>query len=184
MPEAVAAQTVAVGRITRPHGVRGEVRVQVYGSGEVLAVQREVLVGGAPRAVTAFRFAGGGSRSTGGAGGGGGGFAVMRLRGVDDRDAAEALRGAELSLPASAFPEAGPGAFWYHEVVGREVVERAGGRVLGRVTAVVNYGASDVLVVLGDEGEWMLPVVDDVVLAVSAERIEVAVPEGLEPQAP
>lgn len=166
---APARPPVPVGRIVRPHGLRGEVHVALYGDGAVLEGQAEVLVAGAPRRVALFRR-------------GGPGRAVLRLDGVDGRDGAEALRDAELALPADAFPAPAADEFWHHDLVGRTVAD--GARVLGRLVEIVNYGASDLLVVEGDDGEWMIPAVEGVLLSTAGERIEVALPEGLEPEPP
>lgn len=168
------AAVVPVGRVTKPHGVRGEVRVELYGRGELLLTQRRVLVAGAPRDVASARRAQDG-------------WALLRFDGVADRDEAERLRGAELALPRDVFPPAGDDEVWHHEVIGAEVFDRAGQRTLGLARAIVNYGASDLLVVDGPDGEWMLPWIDDVILSIDPGeadrpgRVDVAVPEGLEP---
>ena len=52
--------------------------------------------------------------------------------------------------------------YYYFQLEGLEVVDLAG-RSLGRVSGVFNAGASDVATVVRDEGEWMFPVVGDVV---------------------
>src|SRR6476619_2674093 len=77
----------------------------------------------------------------------GGGGLVLRFEGVEDRDAAEALRGTALSVPAEALPEVDdPDEFYDHQLVGL-AVRHADGRALGEVIDVWHPPASPVLVV-------------------------------------
>ena len=172
------AAPVPVARISRAHGVKGELHILLYGSGEILEAAESVLLAGRAHRILLFRRTPDPRR------------ALLRLEGVTDRDAAEALRGLELSLPAAAFPPAGDGEYWHHQLVGRPVVDLgltdaaapgAPPRLLGTVVAVENYGASDLLVVRGEAGEWLVPVIEGVVLSTGPDRVEVALPEGLEP---
>ncbi len=77
---------------------------------------------------------------------------LVTFAGVEDRDAAERLRGATLSAPALADED---DVLWVHELVGAEVVDTTG-RSHGRVEAVEANPASDLLVL---EGERLVPLV-------------------------
>lgn len=72
------------------------------------------------------------------------GGVVARAAGVRDRDAALALRGAELCVPRSRLPAAGADEFYQEDLLGLEAVDAAGAR-LGRVVGVADYGAGAVL---------------------------------------
>lgn len=92
---------------------------------------------------------------------------IARIKGVEDRTAAEALRGTELFIQRSALPRIGDGEFYHADLVGLTAVMPQGqgpGRVLGQVVAVHNYGAGDMLEVKTDGGRSaMVPFTDDAV---------------------
>jgi len=145
-----------VGRVLRPHGLRGEVvvrlvtdRTERLASGAVLSssVGDLEVVRASPHH---DRW-------------------IVSFAGVTDRDGAEALRDVVLR----AEPIVDPEALWVHELHGSEVVDVAG-RSLGHVTAVEANPASDLLVL---EGGGLVPlrfVVDH-----GPDRVVVDVPDGL-----
>ena len=69
---------------------------------------------------------------------------VVKAEGITDRDAAEALRGVRLYVARSRLPEPEPDAFYYEDLVGL-VVQDTGGKSLGRVTGVHDFGAGEVI---------------------------------------
>lgn len=88
---------------------------------------------------------------------------VARLKGVDDRTAAEALRGIYIGAPREALPEGDDDEFYWTDLVGLEVVN-AEGASLGRVEEILQGVANDVLRLKDDQGtERLLPFVDAVV---------------------
>ena len=128
-----------IGTVIKPHGVRGEVVVDLVSNrpetrlapGSVLSSDR------GPLAVAAARPHQG--------------RWIVAFAGVGDRNQAEALRGATLS----ATPIDEEGALWVHELIGSEVVDSAG-RSFGLVEAVEANPASDLLVL---EGGHLVPLV-------------------------
>jgi 16S rRNA processing protein RimM len=123
----LGSDLVLVGRVGRPHGVKGAFFVEGPSErDEVFAVGATVLAAGEPAKVVSSQRA---SR----------GRPVIRLdRAVE--------RGAELAVPRNALPElpAEEGEFYVFELVGLKV-EQEDGRVLGRVREVLQYPANDVL---------------------------------------
>jgi 16S rRNA processing protein RimM len=83
-----------------------------------------------------------------------GGFAA-RLSGVSTREEAEALRGTRLYAPRDRLPSLPEDEFYHADLLGLEVVD-TGGAVLGRVRAIHDFGAGDVIEVAGGR-ELMLP---------------------------
>lgn len=83
-----------------------------------------------------------------------GGFAA-RLSGVATREEAEALRGTRLYAPRGRLPALPEDEFYHADLIGLEVVD-TGGAALGRVRAIHDFGAGDVIEVAG-ERELMLP---------------------------
>ena len=129
-----------VGRVLRPHGVRGELSVQVLSDApERFSPGAELGVGDpdgakplASAVVRAARLHQG--------------RLLLSLEGVEDRDAAEGLRGAWLSIPAASARPLEPGEFWPHQLIGLAVVDRQG-HERGRVADVVPGAAHDLLAV-------------------------------------
>lgn len=87
-----------------------------------------------------------------------------KLAGVDDRTAAEALRGSHVAVMRQDLGEAGEGEHYWVDLIGLAVVDGRGRR-LGEVTELLRAGGADVLVVKG-EAEHLIPFVDDYVKSV------------------
>jgi 16S rRNA processing protein RimM len=84
---------------------------------------------------------------------------VAALEGLDDREAALAWRGAWVAVPRSALPATVPGEFYWSDLIGLVVINRAA-QTLGRVAKVLETGAHPVLHVEAEDGaERLIPVV-------------------------
>ena len=114
------------------------------------------------------------------------GEAVIAFTGVADRSAAEALRGTELFVTRGALPAPNADEFYHADLVGLEAFD-AEGRMVGKVAAIHNFGASDVIEITRADGDGvmlaftreMVPVID-----IANGRIEIAVPEDDEGEGP
>ena len=151
-----AERWVVLAEVTRPHGVRGEVRLRVYNAdSDLLLDQRSVrleLPDGAARvqAVSSMRRADG--------------AILAKLAGVDDRDAADALRGARVCVRRDAFPPLDDGEFYVCDVEGARVEGPDG--VVGTVRDLASYPTVDALVVEGSKGRFEVPLLDSFVVVV------------------
>ena len=140
MPARTPPERLVVGRVLRPHGVRGELSVEVLSDApERFAPGAELGVGDPdgpeplePAVVRAARLHLG--------------RLLLSLEGVEDRDAADRFRGAWLSIPVASARPLDPGEFWPHQLVGLAVVDHQG-RERGRVADVVPGAAHDLLAV-------------------------------------
>lgn len=103
---------------------------------------------------------------------------AVKLEGVSDRAAAEALVGAEVLAAREELGDAGEGRHLWADLEGIEVVTAAG-EALGRVTGLYETGGVDVLVVSGPRGEKLVPLAPYVEVDREARRIVVDPPEGL-----
>ncbi|MCC6875217.1 MAG: 16S rRNA processing protein RimM [Sandaracinaceae bacterium] len=164
---------VALAGVGRPHGVRGEVRVHPFNpeSTLLLGLDRAWLkhaAGAREVEIEEVRAQGD--------------FLVVQLAGVTDREAAEALRGAELCLRREELPEPEPGEIYHVDVIGL-VAKTGGGEDVGVVSSVVRYPASDVLVVEGEAHVYEIPWLEPYVVELdpAAGRLIVAGLEDLEP---
>ena len=104
---------------------------------------------------------------------------IVGLAGVASINDAEMFRGCELRVPDEALPKLGEGQYWYHELIGCDVVT-ASGREVGKVVRI-DEGATDLLVVQGDSGEVLVPMIDRICrrFDVAGRRIEIEPIAGL-----
>ena len=103
-----------------------------------------------------------------------------------DRNAAEALRGTSLVVPRSALPPLTEGEYYHADLIGLEARDSEG-RVLGKVAAIHNFGASDVIELMRADGDSVhLAFTRETVpvLKIDAGYIIVAVPEEDEAEGP
>ncbi len=106
---------------------------------------------------------------------------LVQLTGVGDRAAAKALKGTRLYVPRVRLPPAGEEEYYHADLIGL-AVEEVGGRALGTVTSVHNFGAGDVLEVAAAGGiAIMVPFTRAVVpvIDLAGGRIVIDPPPGL-----
>ena len=146
--------TVAVGRITRAHGVHGEVAVLVISEVPERFRDGATVWTEGGRALTVSASRPHGDRM------------LVRFEGVGGREQADALRGTLLVVPESASPALPEGSWWDHQIGGC-AVETDAGRALGTVRDVIHTAANDVWsVVDAAETETLIPVIADVIVEV------------------
>ncbi|GAB1377757.1 ribosome maturation factor RimM [Pararhodobacter sp.] len=166
----MASDRVCVGAIAGAFGVRGEVRLKSF------CAQPEAIAAYAPL------WSEDGKRQ----------FSVRlgqaipngfsaRLSGIDTREEAEALKGLRLFADRERLPALPDDEFYHADLIGLTVLD-TGGAVLGRVSAVLNHGAGDILEIQRPgKGNALLPFTLAVVPTVdlAAGRIIADPPEGL-----
>ena len=106
---------------------------------------------------------------------------LVRFCGVEDRNAAELLRGLALYVPKSAAGELPPGSWYYWQLTGLQVYEN--GRLLGQITEVLEGAANDNYVLKKTDGrEILIPALKTVIqkVDIAAGVMEVQLPPGLD----
>jgi 16S rRNA processing protein RimM len=88
--------------------------------------------------------------------GGAKGVLTVRIDGVEDRSAAEALKGVKLYVPRSALPAPDEDEFYYSDLIGLTAVAMDGAE-LGKVRGVYDFGGGDVIELTGPQGTVMYP---------------------------
>ena len=171
---------IVVGRVGRPHGIRGEVVIGVRTDEPDLrfAMGAVLDVGSSPdeEPADAGRLTVASARWHSGQ-------LLVAFAGITDRTAAAELTGSWLSVDSSQLPElAGPDEFRDHELIGL-AVRTSAGQPVGVVTGVLHYG-QDLLVVQradGAEGECLVPFVKAIVpeVDVRAGVVVIDPPPGL-----
>lgn len=164
--------------VGRPHGVRGEVRAHPFDKDSALLLDvDEVLV----RFVDGERKGEAHEVSIDGARQGNDAI-LVKLHGVDDRDAADEVRGAQLCVKRREFPPLEEGEFYACDIEGAEAVDESGAP-LGRVVRLVTYPSVETLLVETAQGRFEIPLVDPYVASVDGEagRVVLRTLEGLDP---
>ncbi len=158
---------VPAGRIVGVHGIRGELRVlPLEGEADFLSGFKTFYLDGRAAAPASFRIHKG--------------MALLKLEGVEDRTAAEALRGKEL-LVRRADARLPEGECFDAELIGLDVYDGETGACVGELVKVERYPASKVYTVRGVK-EFLIPAVRDAfILGVDLEnnRMDVRIWEGL-----
>lgn len=158
--ETASAKRILVGRFHGAFGVRGELKLESFTDPErgILRYQPWTLrrANGAEDTVEGAR----GREVAKGL--------VVAIPGIEDRDAAEAMRGVEVWVPRSVLPPPKPGEYYWVDLEGLRVVN-ADGTDFGTVSHLFSTGANDVLVARGDR-ERMIPFLEpDYILSVDFE---------------
>jgi 16S rRNA processing protein RimM len=132
----------ALAAVAGAHGVKGEVRLKLFSdSAESLSRHEKLYVGDVERRLLSVRDSGK--------------TAVARLDGINDRSAAEALRGSLVEIDRSALPPLEDGEYYHADLIGLPAEGSDGIRV-GTVVAVENYGAGDLLEIERADGKTSL----------------------------
>ncbi len=105
---------------------------------------------------------------------------LLKLAGCEDRDAAEALRGAALAVPRQAAPAAPAGSYYHFQLLGCRCHDARAGE-LGLVVGLVEDGGGTILEIEGPAGRLLVPFAAAYLAAVDVEarRIELELPAGL-----
>lgn len=170
-----AGAHLAVGTVRKPHGVKGELQVALDTDrpAQVFRPGRSLEVGDASGKPTGRRVTLARSRP----------FKeglLVQLEECGDRDAADALRGATLLIPAGEATPAAADEVPYHVLVGSTVL--VGDREIGTVREVLETAGAELLVVRRPgAADALVPFVKEMVVGIDAERREVRIepPEGL-----
>jgi 16S rRNA processing protein RimM len=141
-----------VARVLAPHGIRGELKCRIVTDFPKQRFKRgnTLRLAGAQQVVQAARIQGQ--------------FVLLRLEDVTDRTTAEKFRGQDVLIPVEDAVRLPKGQFYWHQVIGLDVVDATSEKSLGRVSDILETGANDVYVVSTASGrEILIPAIKDVV---------------------
>jgi 16S rRNA processing protein RimM len=161
-----------MGIVGAPHGVRGAVRIKSFTDDPEAIANYGALEDESGERRLTLRVVGGAK---------GEGMVIATLSGVTDRDRAEALRGLRLYAPRAALPATAEDEFYHADLVGL-AAQLEDGSAFGKIIAVHDFGAGDVIEIARDEGQPVLvpftrvavPVVD-----IAGGRVVIDPPDGL-----
>lgn len=159
---------ILLGHIAGAHGIRGEVLIKTYTEAPENVGAYGPLSD--ESGVRTFNLKSARATPKG---------VVARLQGVDDRNAAEALKGIALYIERDRLPAAADGEFYHADLIGLAAVD-SDGKPLGEIVAVQNYGAGDLLEIRleGSSKTELVPFTDATVpeVDIAARRVVVILP--------
>ncbi|RME87351.1 MAG: 16S rRNA processing protein RimM [Anaerolineae bacterium] len=155
---------LVVGYLRRPHGVRGELLMEVHTDfPERLQPGVSVYVG---EEHVPLRITGRRSHARG---------MLIAFDGIKTREQAAALRNQYVYVLAADRPPLPEGEYYHHQLLGLRVFDESG-RLLGTLTEILETGANDVYIVRTSQGkELLLPAIEEVILDVDLTRREMRV---------
>jgi len=143
---------LVIGRILKPHGVRGEVRVEILTElPERFNWLEEAYIGNEnpiPRKIEGIRF----HKS----------WVLLKLEGCNNRDSANGLRSQMVQVPEDEGLPLEEGEYYLYQLIGLQVYEEDGGK-LGVISEVIETKANNVFVVKNADDEILLPDISDVI---------------------
>ncbi len=150
---------VALAAVAGAHGISGEVRLKLFADDlSSLTKGATVFVGGAARKISAIKPADK--------------MPIARFEGIADRSAAEALRGTLIEIDRAVLPSLVEGEFYHADIIGLPCVD-ATGTEQGRVVAIENYGASDLLEIERSDGKRALIPFTDPIAVLDGDHITI-----------
>jgi len=162
---------ILLGKVTKAHGLRGEVKILCYsGQPENFYGYREIVLVcnsgqlSAVLAVKTIRIQGK--------------TVIARLSTIDSRSRAEEIEGRGVLLAKDQLPDTAEGEYYWYQYQGKLVLDQ-GGRVIGRVSNLFNNGAQDILVIGSGQSEILIPVTREIIVKETAEALIVNPPPGL-----
>jgi len=162
---------ILIGKVGKPQGLHGEVRLY-FSSGQpgiVRYIRRLVLVSAENRLSPPFPIST--CRIQGKA-------AIVGLESVTNRDRAEQLKGMGVLLDRADLPKGIEGELHWYQFDGLPV-RTVEGRELGRVERIFSNGAQDILVIREGSQEYLIPILDSIIVSHTDKEIVVAPPPGL-----
>lgn len=161
---------IAVGRLRRPHGVRGEIMMEVLTDfPERLRSGKRVFVGEEHQPMTIARVRPHQN------------ILLVSFRGIDTPEAVAAFRNQYVYVHKSDLPKLPEGEYYHHELLGLSLVDESG-RPLGVLEEILETGANDVYLARTPEGkELLIPAIPDVILDINlpARQIRIRLQEYL-----
>ena len=164
------SQFIAVGRVVAPWGARGEIKAEVLTDfPERFSPKQTLYVNQGKLTIEKCRWHRG--------------RVILKLSGINSMEDAEKLRGLFLEIPQSQLHPLPESEYYQFQLVGLEVWTREG-EFIGHVARILPTGSNDVFVVPTEDGELLIPAIEDIVKSVDLEagRIDIKLIEGLLPK--
>lgn len=162
---------VLLGKVTKPHGIRGELKVYPYsGSPDNLLHYNRILLArdeqSAPVAYTVERARGQKN------------CVLLQLENCSDRDDSEALVNYLVYVKEQDLPELAEHEFYLRELEGKQVVTEKGLKI-GRFAGILTTDSQDIARIIDGRKEYLVPLVPDFLVSIDEDTVTVSLPPGL-----
>jgi 16S rRNA processing protein RimM len=168
--KSIPGDRVYLGKITRPHALRGEVKFQAYGCDPWLLEDLGSVHTESPDMILEVDYVRGTAKAP-----------IIKFKSIDDRSGSESLSGMVVWVVEEVLPELDENHIYESQILDYRILT-SDGCELGRVVEVMETGEFDVLVVRNDkQEEWLVPANHEVIKDIRTESKEIVVdlPEGL-----
>uniref|UniRef100_UPI00405647DE ribosome maturation factor RimM n=1 Tax=Candidatus Electronema sp. TaxID=2698783 RepID=UPI00405647DE len=162
---------VLMGRVSGPHGIKGELKVRPY-SGEpesLLGYSSLLLVVGENAEPKAWKVEQARAHKS---------WTLVKLEGCSDRSSAEQLQRADVYIHEDDLPELEDGEFYLRDLEGK-AVKTEDGEIVGVITGLLSSGAQDLLQVTRNGQEHLIPLVPEFILGIEEDEVYMTLPPGL-----
>ncbi len=147
-----------IGRVVKPHGVRGKVKVEYFGEDlDRCSFYHEIFIKDEPEAYEVLEAVPQPPRL------------ILRLKGIERFEEAKALTGKEILVQRRSLLKLGKGEYYWVDLLGMKVETEEGKRI-GKIKEIFPTGANDVYVVEGKRGEILLPATEEVIRSIDPKR--------------
>ncbi len=164
---------IAVGKVSKPHGIRGELKIYPYsGQPEQFAASYEQLYlqcDGQLESLSCYTVERARVQ---------GKQVLVALKECRDRTKAESLAGCEVYVAREDLPPLDEQEYYLHELIDKQLVDQDGS-TLGTGKRIMTAGAQDQLVVEQDGREYLVPIVSAFIVGVEEDRVVLDLPPGL-----
>ncbi|MFC1659470.1 ribosome maturation factor RimM [Pseudomonadota bacterium] len=159
---------ICIGKITSPHGIRGEVKVKTFLEDPNSIMNFKDIFDQKSKKKFKFEKIRGQKKDV----------VIVKIKGCEDKNEADKIRGTELYISRNELPETEEGEFYYNDLIGLEVFEDK--KKIGVIKNIYNFGAGEILEITLDSGKEIdVPFNDDYVkqIDLKTEKITIIQPE-------
>jgi 16S rRNA processing protein RimM len=147
----------AIGRVVKPHGINGKMKVEYFGEDlHLFSLYRKVFIEGDKGRPESYEILEAIPQPP---------RLILRLKGIERVQETELLIGKEILIEKEALPELEEGEYYWVDILGMKVETQEGKRI-GKVKEIFPTGANDVYVVEGKRGEILLPAIEEVIQSI------------------
>jgi 16S rRNA processing protein RimM len=169
----VGEDFIAIGRVSKPHGVKGEIRIAYFNpeNPQFFSHYQTIYLQGDERSLLPYRLLTARPHKK---------FILAQLEGIQSRAEAEELRGKVVLIDPAELPPLEADEYYWQDILGMQVVSETGEEV-GTIKKIVPTGSNDVYVVQKGAQEFLIPATEDVIMSIDidARTIIIRPLEGL-----
>jgi 16S rRNA processing protein RimM len=166
-----AESFILLGTVTKPHGIRGELKVRPYTETSGNFIHYRQLYLSAEDGQSKVPYTKVQARTSGNA-------VLLKLKEVETRDQAEQHAGMQIWVPCSELPEVKEDEFYLYTLEGKQAYTKDG-LPLGTVSGLLCTSGQDIMVIQASQDEFLVPVVREFIVVIDQEKVILDLPPGL-----